>query len=139
MARRVGLKINSAKTESYDGRKLGFSRRITRFYWYNKSISSAVNIKLFRACVESTLLYNAVTWIFVTDTVSRKLDGCYTKLIRYALNQKWSDYVPNNILYNCLEFVTIRLLEEKQLSFAGHCILSKQPAYQLVTFMITPN
>jgi hypothetical protein len=59
------------------------------------SISTAVKIKLFRACVESTLLYNAVAWT-LTDTLSRKLDGCYTKLLRYALNCKWSDYVPNS-------------------------------------------
>jgi hypothetical protein len=57
--------------------------------WKSSSITSAVKIKLFRACVESTLLNNAVT-----DTLSRKLDGCYTKLLRYALNYKWSDYVP---------------------------------------------
>jgi hypothetical protein len=29
--------------------------------WRSNSISSAVKIKLFRACVESTFLYNAVT------------------------------------------------------------------------------
>jgi hypothetical protein len=62
----------------------------------------------------------------LTDTLSRKLDGCYTKLLCYALNHKWSDYVPNSTLYNGLEFVSIRLLE-KQLSFAGHCIRSNQP------------
>jgi hypothetical protein len=45
--------------------------------WKSNSISTAVKIKLFRACVESTLLYSAVTWT-LTDTLSRKLDGCYT-------------------------------------------------------------
>jgi hypothetical protein len=61
-------------------------------------------------CVESTLLYNAVTCT-LTDTLSRKLDGCYTKLLCYALNYKWSDYVPHSTLYNGLEFGSIRLLE----------------------------
>jgi hypothetical protein len=75
--------------------------------WKSKSISTAVKIKLFRACVESTFLYNAVT-LTLADTLSKKLNGCYTKLLRYALNHKWSDYVPNNIF-------SIRLLE-KQLS-----------------------
>jgi hypothetical protein len=87
-------------------------------------------MKLFRACVESTLLYNAVTWT-LTDTLSREIDGCYTKLLRYALNCKWSDYVPNSTLYNGLEFVSIRLLE-KQLVFAGHCIPSNQPIGELL-------
>jgi hypothetical protein len=95
------------------------------------SIASAVKINLLRAAsVESTLLYNAVTWT-LTDTLSRKLDGCYTKLLRYALNHKWSDYVPNRTLYNGLEFVSIRLLE-KQLGFAGPCIRSNQPISELL-------
>jgi hypothetical protein len=54
------------------------------------------------------------------------LDGWYTKLLRYALNHKWSDYVPN-----VLEFVSIRLLE-KQLRFARRCIRSKQPISELL-------
>jgi hypothetical protein len=99
--------------------------------WKSNSISSAVKKILFRACVESTLPYNAVTWT-LTDTLSRKLDGRYTKLLRYALNYKWNDYVPNSTSYNSLEFVSIRLLE-KQLSFAGHdCIRSKQPISELL-------
>jgi hypothetical protein len=53
--------------------------------WKSNSISSAVKIKLFRAHVELTLLHNAVTWT-LTDTLSRKLDACCTKLLRYALN-----------------------------------------------------
>jgi hypothetical protein len=65
------------------------------------------------------------------DILSRKLDGCYTKLLRYALNYKYSDYVPNSTLYNGLEFVSIRLLE-KQLIFAGHCIRSNQPISELL-------
>jgi hypothetical protein len=44
--------------------------------WKRNSISSAVKIRLFRACVESTLLYNAVITWTLTDTLSRKLDGC---------------------------------------------------------------
>jgi hypothetical protein len=88
-------------------------------------------MKLFRACVESTLLYKAVTWT-LTGTLSGKLDGCYTKLLRYALNHKWIDYVPNNILYNGLEYVSIRLLEKQLLCFAGHCIRSRQPIIDLM-------
>jgi hypothetical protein len=47
------------------------------------------------------------------------------------LNRKWSDYVPNSTLQNGPEFVSIRRLE-KQLSFAGHCIRSKQPINELL-------
>jgi hypothetical protein len=72
----------------------------------------------------------------LTDTLSKKLDGCYTKLLRYALNYKCSDYVPNSALNNGLEFVSIQLLE-KQLSFAGRCIRSKQPISELLLWDYT--
>jgi hypothetical protein len=42
--------------------------------WKSNSISAVVKIKLFRACVESTLLYdNAVTWTLTDTPLSRKL------------------------------------------------------------------
>ena len=47
------------------------------------------------------------------------------------MNYKWSDYIPNSVLYNGIEFVSVRLLE-KQLSFAGHCIRSNQPISDLL-------
>jgi hypothetical protein len=56
-----------------------------------------VKSKLFGACAESTLLYFGVAWTLTTDTLSRKQDGCHTKLLRYALNFKCSDYDANNI------------------------------------------
>jgi hypothetical protein len=98
--------------------------------WKSDSISKEVKITLFRACVESVLLYNAVTWT-MTATLEKRLDGCYTKLLRYALGYKWSDYISNNVLYGHLRRVSSILLE-KQLIFAGHCVRSDQPVRDLV-------
>jgi hypothetical protein len=101
--------------------------------WKSNSISTAVKIKLFRACVESTLLYNAVTWT-LTNTLSRNTDGCYTKLLRYALNHKWSDYVPNSTFYNGLARVSQHSTTGEATYFCW-ALYSKQPSYQRVTFM----
>ena len=43
--------------------------------WKNKHIKEEIKYILFRACVESTLLYNATTWT-ETKTQEKKLDGC---------------------------------------------------------------
>jgi hypothetical protein len=43
--------------------------------WKSSSVSSAVKIKLFRASVDTTLMYNTITWT-LTDTQSKKLNGC---------------------------------------------------------------
>ena len=82
-------------------------------------ISRKVKLSLFLACVESTLLYNATTWT-MTDGLSKRLDGCYTRLLRFALGFKWNDYITNRELYGTLPKVSQRLLERK-LRFVGHC------------------
>jgi hypothetical protein len=87
--------------------------------WKSKVISRKVKLKLFLACVESTLLYNAVTWT-MTNGLTKKLDGCYTRLLRYCLGFKWSDHITNDELYGGLARVSERLLDRK-LRFVGHC------------------
>jgi hypothetical protein len=54
------------------------------------------------------------------------------KLLRYAMNLKWSDDVASDILYNDPELISIRLLQQKQLPFVGHCMRSKQPICELL-------
>jgi hypothetical protein len=87
--------------------------------WKSTAISRKVKLNLFLACVESTLLYNAVTWS-MTNSLEKRLDGCYTKLLRYALGYKWGDFITNAELYGKLKRVSKRLLERK-LRFAAHC------------------
>ena len=64
-------------------------------------------------------------------TLERRLDGAYTKLLRYALGLRWDDYTSNAKLYGNLPRVSSRLLE-KQLIFAGLCVRSDQPVSDLV-------
>jgi len=99
--------------------------------WKSKSISRAVKLNLFLACVESTLLYNAVTWT-LTNTLSKKLDGSYTRLLRFCMGYKWSDHIRNEDLYGKLARVSERLLTRK-LRFAGHCQrATEQPISELL-------
>ena len=55
--------------------------------WKSKVISRKVKLNLFLACIESTLLYNAVTWT-MTNGLTKKLDFCYTRLLRYWIQMK---------------------------------------------------
>ena len=43
----------------------------------------------FKAAVESMLLYTAETR-FLTKTLEKNLDGCYTCLLRHEMNVNWS-------------------------------------------------
>ena len=108
--------------------------------WKSKTITRNVKINIFRATVESILLYNATTWT-MTEGLEKSLDGAYTKLLRYALGIKWQDRVKNVDLYGTLPKVSIRL-RERRLAFAGHCWRSSQSAQQPVSdllFWSVPN
>ena len=98
--------------------------------WKSNFISREVKINLFRATIESILLYNATTWT-MTQTLDKKLDGAYTKLLRYALNISWRDHVKNVDLYGDLPRISTRL-RERRLTFAAHCWRCSQSAYQPV-------
>jgi hypothetical protein len=70
--------------------------------WKQKRVSRQLKLKLFLACVETVLLYNATTRT-MTKTLTKRSDGCYTRLLRYALGYKWSDKIRNTVLYGNLK------------------------------------
>jgi len=106
------------------------AKRLSKI-WKSKTISRKVKCNLFLACVESTLLYNAVTWT-MTNGLTKRLDGCYTRLLSFCLGYHWSDHVTNAVLYQDMSKVSKRLLERK-LRFTGHCLRTKdQPISDLL-------
>ena len=111
-------------------------RAIIRLFriWKADHISREIKVNLFRATVESILLYNATTWT-MTKTLEKSLDGAYTKLLRYALNIKWTDHITNKILYGDLSPVSVRL-RERRLIFAGHCWRSSESARQPISDLL---
>jgi hypothetical protein len=71
----------------------------------------------------------------MNKTLSTKLDGTYTKLLRYALNIKWTDRITNKEVYGSLKPVSIRLME-RRLIFIGHCWRSNESAKQFVSDLL---
>ena len=53
-----------------------------------------LKIRLFIATVESILLYGSETWT-ITKTLSKKIDGCYTRMLRMALDIDWRAHKTN--------------------------------------------
>ena len=102
--------------------------------WKSATITREIKINIFKATVESILLYNATTWR-MTVGLQKSLDGAYTKLLRYALNVRWQDHVKNVDLYGSLPKVSSRL-RQRRLAFAGHCYRSYQSAYQPISDLL---
>ena len=70
-------------------------------------LSKRIQIKLFIATVESVLLCGAETWT-ITQTMKKQLDGCYTRMLRMALNVSWKQHIPNIQLFNSIQFNSIQ-------------------------------
>ena len=53
-----------------------------------------MKINLFRATVESVLIYGSISWS-LTKSLEKRLNGNYTRMLRAILNRYWK-YHPNN-------------------------------------------
>ena len=61
---------------------------------WKSHMSRRVKLSFFLATVESILLYGSETWT-MAKTLERSLDGCYTRMLRTALNISWRLHMPN--------------------------------------------
>ena len=101
-----------------------------KLIWSSK-LSRNLKIRLFKATVESVLLYNSETWT-VSKTMQRRIDGCYTRMLRMALNVSWKDKLTNEDLYQKLPPVS-QVIRERRLRLSGHCVRhSEELAHNLV-------
>ena len=82
------------------------------------TLSKRIKVRLFIATVESVLLYGAETWT-ITQTMKKQLDGCYTRMLRMALNVSWKLHIPNIQLYGELPPVSTKV-QQRRMRLAGH-------------------
>ena len=87
---------------------------------WNSRLSRRIKVRLFIATVESVLLYGSAAWT-VTKTLEKKINGCYTRMLRMALNISWRQKLTNEQLYQELPQVTSKIAS-RRLKLAGHCI-----------------
>ena len=61
--------------------------------WKSK-LSRKIKIRIFKATVESVLLYGCQTWT-INKTFEKRLDGCYTRMLRMVLDVSWKEKRTN--------------------------------------------
>jgi hypothetical protein len=97
---------------------------------WHMDLSRKTRLRIFHSVIESILLYGSETWT-LTKLMTLRLDGCYTKLLRYILNIKFNPdaehHVSNAEVYKNDVRPVSQVLRERRLSFVGHCMRSKQP------------
>ena len=97
---------------------------------WNSKLPRNLKIKLFTTTVESVLTYGAETWT-LTAKMRKALDGCYTRLLRKALNVSWQSHTTNKDLYGNRLPISERL-RRRRLKFAGHCARREEEAVSKV-------
>ena len=91
---------------------------------WKSNVSNELKTRLFIATVESVLLYGCESWTF-TSALERSLDGCYTRMLRAALNISWQSFVPIEELYGTLPRISDKVAW-RRLGLAGHCFRHKE-------------
>ena len=99
---------------------------------WRSNLTKNIKVKLFQATVESVLLYGSETWT-VTNKIGKSLDGCYTRMLRKALDVSWKDHITNKELYGDLPKITTQI-SKRRLQFAGHC---KRSEGKIVSDLVT--
>jgi hypothetical protein len=101
--------------------------------WKSSVLDQLTKFRLFQSLIGSIYFYNASTWTMNT-TLTKKFDGGYNRLLRYALNIRWDDKVKNCTIFTDLEIpkASTQLLAMR-LTFIGHCWRSRHTAQQPVS------
>ena len=76
--------------------------------------------RLFITTVETVLLYGSETWT-INKAMEKRIDGCYTRMLRKALNISWTQKLTNKELYKDLPKVSMKI-RKRRMRLAGHCM-----------------
>ena len=85
---------------------------------WKSDLRKDLKIRLFQATVESILLYGSETWT-MSKSLIKKIDGCYTRMLRMVLNVNWSSHTTNRKLYGDLPRASAKI-QERRMRLAGH-------------------
>ena len=90
---------------------------------WKSTLPNRLKINFFRATVEPILLYGAETWT-MNSKMHKRLDGCYTNLLRRIKNMSWKNHQTLADIYGNIPKLST-CLAEKRARFAGHCLRAK--------------
>ena len=90
---------------------------------WKSNVPNQIKISLFKATVERILMYGAETWAMKAQ-IQKRLDGCYTNLLRRAQNLSWKNHRILEQIYRSIPKIPERLAQRRA-RFAGHCFRAK--------------
>ena len=91
---------------------------------WKSDLRRETKIGFFKATVEFVLLYGCETWT-LNKKLNKSLDGCYTRMLRKALNISWKQHMTNKVLYGNRPQIS-DVIRKRRLKFAGHSVRQKE-------------
>jgi len=86
---------------------------------WKSNLNRTLKIRLLTSIVEAVPLYGCETWS-LSKNQEQELDGCYTRMLRKALNISWREHVTNELLYGDLPKISTKI-RTRRLKLANHC------------------
>ncbi|KAL5255427.1 hypothetical protein ACHWQZ_G010854 [Mnemiopsis leidyi] len=71
-----------------------------------------MKIRLFRATVESVLLYGSETWT-ISQAMAKRINGSYSRMLRMALNIRWPNVISNADLFGSIPMPTVMIAKRR--------------------------
>ena len=94
--------------------------RLEKRVWDNSMLTICTKMKVYQACVLSTLLYGSETWTLYSHQ-ERRVNSFHLRCLRRILGITWQDRVPNkNILAQAGIPSIFALLSQRRLRWLGH-------------------
>ena len=88
--------------------------------WDNSSLTEKTRLRVYHACVLSTLLYGSETWTTYARH-ERKLNSFHMRCLRRILQIQWQDKVSNTEVLERANMSSLHaVLSEKRLRWLGH-------------------
>ena len=88
--------------------------------WTNNHLTLKTKIKVYQACVLSTLLYGSESWTTYSKQENR-LEVFHLRCLRRILGISWKDRISNNAVLDKAEIPSVHaLLSQRRLRWLGH-------------------
>ena len=93
---------------------------LSKLVWENKKLTLNTKMKVYQACVLSTLLYGSKTWP-TYSVQERRLNSVYQRHLRTIMNVTWKDHVSNHDILVKGKIPSLHaLISQKHLPWLGH-------------------
>ena len=119
----LGSHIMNSATDFHIRKALAWAACNKMDKLWKSNLKRDLKVDLFRATVEPILMYGAETWT-MNARMHKRLDGCYTNLLRRAQNLSWKDHHTLHEIYGTIPKLSERLAQRRA-RFAGHCYRAK--------------